>query len=47
MRFDPVPKRLAIQNLLAATDFSSASLVAVKYAAAWARRLGAELHVAD
>lgn len=36
MRFDPVPTRLAIRNLLVAPDFSSASLVAVKYAAAWA-----------
>lgn len=46
MRFDPVPKRLAIRNLLVATDFSTASDAAVKYAAAWATRLGAALHVA-
>ncbi|HUX67900.1 MAG TPA: universal stress protein [Terriglobales bacterium] len=38
---------IAPKNILATTDFSPASLAAVHYAAAWARRLGAALHVAN
>ena len=38
---------IAIKNILATTDFSPAAMAAVRYAAAWARRLGAELHVVN
>lgn len=41
----PASHRVAIKNIAVMTDFSEASATALDYAAAWARRLGAKLHV--
>jgi len=39
-------QRISIQNILVTTDFSSASVAALRYAGQWAARLGAKVHVA-
>ncbi|MGH9525533.1 MAG: universal stress protein [Terriglobales bacterium] len=46
MKSAAVAPRIAIKNILVMTDFSPASERALRYAAAWARRCGAKVHVA-
>lgn len=46
MKSAAVAPRIAIQNILVMTDFSPASRQVLRYAAAWARRYGATVHVA-